>query len=248
MSHQYSASSKILALSSSRVGNSGYLEMALPHIERLLGPNKLQIAFIPFALVSGDFAAYTQNVRNGLVSLPYEVNTVLAKNAKKTIKEADVIMVGGGNTFKLLYELYNQDLLNLIQTKMQNGAPYISWSAGSNILSPGIYTTNDMPVIQPQSFKALNMLPFQLNPHYNNDLPAGHRGETRDQRLEEFLLLNPDKTVLGLREGTGLLVENMEIKLVGNLDAVYFSCINKEIIKQEMNADQLFLEFNTPEE
>ncbi len=244
MNYKYSATCKILALSSSRVGNSGYLEVARPHIEKLLGHEKLQIAFIPFALVNGDFAGYTQNVRDGLKGMPYQVNTVLPQNAQKVIEHADAIMVGGGNTFKLLYELYNIDILTLIQEKLHSGIPYISWSAGSNILSPGIYTTNDMPVIQPPGFKALNMLPFQLNPHYNNELPAGHRGETRDQRLEEFLILNPASNIVGLREGSGLIIENAQVKLVGDLNAVYLSYINGQIVKKEMNAEELFLELN----
>lgn len=245
MTYKYSAACKILALSSSRVGDSGYLEAARPHIEDLVGLKKLQVAFIPFALVNADYAGYTQNVRDGLKNMPYVINTVLPQNAKNLIEQADAIMVGGGNTFKLLYELYNTDILTLIQAKLQGGTPYISWSAGSNILSPGIYTTNDMPVIQPPGFKALNVLPFQINPHYNNDLPPGHRGETRDQRLEEFLMLNQESSIVGLREGTGLLIENAQVKLVGDQAAFYFTSTNNKMVKKEMNADELFLKLNS---
>src|SRR4051812_20367708 len=123
---------RILAFSSSRSGNSGYLETAKPVIEKFLGPNSLNIAFIPFASVDNDYEEYGSKVRNGLADMPYKIEVVCAENAKEVISQSEVIMVGGGNTFKLLHDIYSLGLFDLVSDKINGGTPYIGWSAGSN--------------------------------------------------------------------------------------------------------------------
>lgn len=213
---------KILAISSSRVGNSGYLENAVPLVENFLGSKPTKIAFLPFASAGGNYGEYTDRVKKGFENLPYSIKTVLPENAKGIIAESDVLMVGGGNTFKLLHDIYQLDILDIIQRKVSAGAPYIGWSAGANITGLTIGTTNDMPVIQPESFKALALFPFQINPHYVNIAPAGFNGETRDQRLHEFLMLNPGKRIVALPEGTALKLGNNQLKFLGNVPGVLF--------------------------
>ena len=234
---------RILAFSSSRVGNGEYLETAVPFIKELLGDSLLQIAFIPFASVDNNFDDYSLKVKKGLETLPYTITTISPGNAVETITKAAVIMVGGGNTFKLLHDIYYLKLLDIIRDKVNKGVPYIGWSAGSNILGPTIGTTNDMPIIEPKSFNALGLLPFQINPHYSNVIPIGHNGETRDQRLEEFIKLNPGLPIVCLPEGTGVRLLNGRIQLIGALPAVLFSGDENEMVKKEIcvNEDLTFL-------
>lgn len=234
------ALNRILAFSSSRVGTGEYLETAAPLIRRFLGDNTLQVAFIPFALVNNDYESYLAKVQNGLKNLPYNISLTTHENARELLEKADVIMVGGGNTFKLLHDIYELKLLDIIRDKINKGAPYIGWSAGSNILGPTIGTTNDMPVIEPKSFNALGLFPFQINPHYTNAKPAGHNGETRDQRLEEFILLNPGLPVVGLPEGTALKMENGLLTVTGEFPAVLLtaSADEKEMLKKEINVNE----------
>jgi dipeptidase E len=201
-------------------------------MKNFLGEGPLKIAFIPFADVSNNYDAYTDKVRKGLGHLPYEIETVLQDKAKETIEKSDVIMVGGGNTFKLLHDIYAFKLLDVIRNKVNKNTPYIGWSAGSNILAPSISTTNDMPVIEPFSFNALGLLPFQINPHYTNATPPNHQGETRDQRLGEFIVLNPGLPVVGLPEGCALKLENVCLHYIGPADGVLFSMEEDGISKK----------------
>ncbi|MBS1509455.1 MAG: dipeptidase PepE [Bacteroidetes bacterium] len=226
---------KLLAFSSSRVGNGGYLEAAAPVIHEFLGDQPLRIAFVPFASADGNYEAYTQMVRTGLKELPYHINTVQNANDHTTVSGADVIVVGGGNTFKLLHDLYAGNLLQLIKEKVQQGTPYIGWSAGSNITGATICTTNDMPIINPGSFDALQFLPFQINPHYYNQPVSGFNGETRDQRLTEFLTLNPSKKIVGLPEGTVLHFDQGKLSLFGKANGVLFTRQNNEVIKSAIH-------------
>jgi dipeptidase E len=213
---------RILVFSSSRSGNNGYLQTAVPVIKNFLGDTALNIAFIPFASIDNNYDAYAALVRTALADLPHTIMMVQPDNAEAIIKQADVIMVGGGNTFKLLYYIYYLKLLDTIRDKVNSGAAYLSWSAGSNLACPGIGTTNDMPVIQPKSFNAFGFFPFQINPHYINVKPEGYNGETRDQRLEEFMQINPGISIVALPEGTGLKLEKNMLTFIGEYPGVLF--------------------------
>jgi dipeptidase E len=213
---------RILIFSSSRAGDGGYLEMAVPVIKNFLAVQALNIAFIPFASVDNNYEAYAEMVRLALNELPYTITTVLPENAKIVVEKADAIMVGGGNTFKLLHDIYDCQLLDIIRDKVNKGTPYIGWSAGANITAPGIGTTNDMPVVAPKSFNALGFLPFQINPHYNNVKPANHNGETRDQRLQEFMQMNPGLPIVALPEGTYLQLEANLLVFKGDYEGTLF--------------------------
>ena len=229
---------KLLLFSSSREGNGGYLETAAPVIEKFLGNRALKIAFIPFASVNPDHEAYANNVRAALAAYRYTIQKVDYTNAVSIIESADAIMVGGGNTFKLLHDVYQLQLMELIKEKVKAGTPYIGWSAGSNIAGATICTSNDMPIINPGNFNALGFLPFQINPHYYNQPIAGFNGETRNQRLAEFLQLNPQKLVVGLHEGTALLMDQGTLQLTGKVNAFLFSWKDGAFVEEELRVGE----------
>lgn len=231
---------KILAFSSSRSGNSGFLEKAAPVIEEFLGNKPINIAFIPFADADKKYEEYACAVQSALKNPALHINVVLPSNAARIIENCEVIMVGGGNTFKLVHDLYELDLLDFIRAKIKRCTHYIGWSAGSNILAPSISTTNDMPIVEPRSFKALGLFPFQINPHYFNKRIEGFNGETRDDRLAEFLKMNPAVSVVGLPEGGYLKFENNLLQYFGEVEGVLFSSANNEagFLKRQLNSEQ----------
>ena len=214
---------KLLLLSNStNVGEQflGYPESA---IIGFLGEQPLNIAFIPYAGVTISYDDYTERVTVRMQAMGYGVRSVHStESPKDLLLESDVIMIGGGNSFHLLNELYQNDLLNLIREEVLAGKPYIGWSAGSNVACPTIMTTNDMPIIYPPSMAALNLIPFQLNPHYTDFKPAGHGGESRSDRLREFLEVNQSVVVVGLFEGSILKYTEDRYELLGDKPAKLF--------------------------
>jgi dipeptidase E len=207
----------LLLLSNSTNANEEYLLYALPYMQQFLNKKAVTALFIPYAAVSISYDTYFNKVKDKLSTIGVQVQAIhKEKNATMAIENAEVIIVGGGNTFKLLKTLQTKNLLSTIRKKVCKGTPYIGWSAGSNIACQSISTTNDMPIVEPQNFKALGFIPFQINPHYTDSNMENHAGETREMRIEEYLIANPNTYVAGLREGTMFVVENNSIRMQGN--------------------------------
>jgi len=206
---------RLLLISSSRVHGYGYLDHSESEIRKFLGPLK-RVAFVPFAFADHD--SYTQTVRERLGRMGYEVTQVKTR----VDLAADAIFVGGGNTFRLLKTIYDRGLLDEIQARVRTGMPYMGSSAGSVIAGPTIKTTNDMPIVQPPTFDSLRFVPYQINGHYiDADPTSTHQGETRETRLAEYLEEN-EVPVLGIREGTMLLVDDEVTTVTGSKPAKVF--------------------------
>ena len=211
---------RLLLLSNSTNHGAGYLDHALDAVTSFLGPVR-RLLFVPFAL--RDHEGYTQKVRARLGAAGIEVLGLLpdARGAR-ALGEAEAVFVGGGNTFRLLDRLQRTGLLEVLRGRAVAGMPYLGASAGTNIAAPTIRTTNDMPIVEPMGFAALGLLPFQINPHYLDADPSSrHMGETREERLREFLEEN-ETPVLGLREGSWLRVEGSAARLEGTRGARIF--------------------------
>lgn len=228
---------RILMLSSSRAGNEDYLQSAKHHITKFLN-NITDVVFIPFAGVTVSWDDYTDKVQQALPKLTI-TGIHQTSDPLTAINSAEAILVGGGNTFNLLNELQLRGLDTVIKATVSMGCPYIGWSAGSNICGQSIKTTNDMPIVEPQSFSALNVVPFQLNPHYTDFNPEGFNGETRDQRIAEFSVLNPATPVVGIKEGSALLLDNGQLSLIGEHDAVIFQGNHKKSVSDTKTLTQL---------
>lgn len=212
-----------LLMSSSRMGQMGYLEHADEQIHTILQKRELTVLFVPFAGVSFSFDTYEGMVRPVFERLGYGFASIHhAGDPREAVRKADAIAVGGGNTFALLKRMYDAGIVDLIKARVEGGEmPYIGWSAGTNVATPTIRTTNDMPIVQPPSFNALGLSHFQINPHFISGKPVGHNGESREERLQEFLTINPGEQVVAIKEGTALLITGDKGRLLGE-DGLWF--------------------------
>jgi dipeptidase E len=209
---------QLLLLSNSTNAGEEYLGWPREILKDFIEKNKIKSClFVPYAGVTVSWDEYTTRVRAVFSIWGCEIESVHTKSdAVLSVNNAECIVVGGGNTFRLVQMMHETGIMAAIREKALAGTPFIGWSAGSNVACPTLRTTNDMPIIQPASFDTLNLIPFQINPHYLDANPEGHGGETREQRIMEFQALNPEIVVVGLREATALLVEGKTIHLVGN--------------------------------
>lgn len=234
----------LLLISSSMPYRKSYLNHAIEEMHHLLNGIK-EIVFIPYA--KKDWDGYCELFSKRMEKEGFKVKSIhkFSKKIEGIIK-ASSFFVGGGNTFLLLKRLYDYGLLKPLRERILNGVPYIGSSAGSNIVGLTIGTTNDMPIVYPPSFNALGILPFNINPHYCDPPSKGVlAGETRDERLIEFLNFNPQK-VVALREEAILRVKNGEIKARGGEGVKVFSKKGNEIkIEEYKVGDDLSFLFRT---
>ncbi len=213
---------RLLLLSNSRNYGGSFLDHAEDWIRAFLGDGVKRAVFVPYALTRGldDYMALVSE-RFGRLNIPIS-SVHRAKHPVKEIEGADAIIVSGGNTFHLLKQLYDNGTLWAIRERVLAGVPYIGWSAGSNVACPTIKTTNDMPIVEPSRLDAMRLVPFQINPHYTEDVIPNHGGETRMERIAEFTRVNPDVVVVGLREGSALRIIHGVTTLLGPHPAKIF--------------------------
>jgi dipeptidase E len=216
---------KLLLISNSTNYGEEYLDWTKKYIKEFLDCiGAKRILFIPYAgvalsddSISASYDAYEERVSSVFHTMGFEIYSIHREtDPVQSVKDALAIAVGGGNTFHLVYMLHELKLMKIIRESVEKGVAYLGWSAGANIACPSMRTTNDMPIVEPESMNTLNLVPFQINPHYLDVTIEGHGGETREQRLEEFLVVNNNMHVVGLREGTLLSVMDQKIELKGS--------------------------------
>jgi dipeptidase E len=213
--------SRLLLVSNSTQHGSGYLEHCAAEMQDFLGDVK-RVLFVPFALA--DREGYAEAARKRFAEMGFAMDSLHdVEDPLDSVQEAQAFFVGGGNTFRLLDTLYRLEVLEALRRRVKAGAPYMGSSAGSNLACITIKTTNDMPIVQPPSFDALGLGPFNLNCHYlDPDPDSTHKGETRALRIQEFHEENRPY-VLGVREGCMLRVEGSQVQLKGTTPARLFA-------------------------
>jgi dipeptidase E len=215
----------LLLISNSTNAGEEYLGWPRPFISDFAARHTIKkLLFIPYAGVNltaagieASFDLYEERVASVFRTLGIEIYSIHRQNNPvAAVRNAPAIAVGGGNTFHLVKMMHETGIMAEIRETVLKGTPYMGWSAGANVACPTMRTTNDMPISEPPSFNCMGLVPFQINPHYLDANPAGHGGETREQRINEFLTVNRDIYVAGLREACLLEVEEGKIELKGS--------------------------------
>jgi dipeptidase E len=213
--------SQLLLLSNSTNHGTPYLSWARDHLAAFLD-GVGSVLFVPYAGVRIGWDQYTGRVDAALRPLGIKVSGIhQAGDPEQAVRNAEAIAVGGGNTFHLLKQLQEDGLIGPIRERIAAGVRYVGWSAGSNVACPTIRTTNDMPIVEPAGFRGLALVPFQINPHYTDAVVPNHGGESRQERLAEFVTSNPGMWVVALREGSLLRVAGEDVQLVGEPAIVF---------------------------
>lgn len=230
----------ILASTSTIYGGKSlsYLQAELTELYKKV----TEVLFIPYARPGGiSHQEYTNNLKPVFAEIGINLKGIHEfENPIEAIEKSSGIFTGGGNTFVLLYQLYKNELILPLQKAIKNGTPYLGTSAGSNICGLTINTTNDMPIVYPPSFKALSIVPFNLNPHYIDPEPnSKHMGETRETRIKEFHAYHT-QPVIGLREGSWLEINSDDCMLKGSLSARVFES-NKAPYEIDTNTNLNYL-------
>jgi dipeptidase E len=229
---------KLLLISNSTMPGEPYLDYPKQEIRNFLGDKKMTALFIPYAAVTFSFDLYVEKVLERFSEIGHDIVGIhTCKDPVAAVYEAEAIIVGGGNTWKLVRMLHDLKLITPVRERVLAGVPYVGWSAGANVACPTLCTTNDMPIIDPLGFNTFRLLPFQINPHYLDANPEGHAGETREQRIQEFLEINPGVMVVGLREGTMLRRDDNVLRLIGSRTARIFK--RGEIPAERCESDDL---------
>lgn len=207
---------KLLLLSNSTMAGQPYLEYPKYEIKEFLGSKPVIALFLPFAAITISWDDYESRVKARFSEIGHDLVSIHRfGDPVKAINEAEVLVVGGGNTWNLLFHIHRLGLIEPVRKKVLAGTKYIGWSAGANVACPTIMTTNDMPVVDPSGFHAFNLVSFQINPHYLDANPEGHGGETREERIREFIAVNRDAFVAGLREGCMFYVDGSKLWMKG---------------------------------
>jgi dipeptidase E len=228
----------LLLISNSTLHGSGYLDHCEEEIKKFLHGKK-SILFVPYARPGGmTHEEYTKIAKERFEKMSFKLTGVHEyDDPVDAVKNAESMFIGGGNTFVLIKGLYENNLVEIIRKRVEEGMPYIGTSAGSNVATKSVKTTNDMPIVYPPSFDALNLVPFNINPHYLDPDPnSKHMGETRETRIKEFHFYNSD-FVVGLREGAMLHIKGDEMTLKGTTGARLFK--DKEEAKEFKPGDKL---------
>ncbi len=235
---------QILLISSSRVHGSGYLEHCESQVRELFS-SLSTVLFLPYALHDRD--AYAGQASDRFQELGLELESIhRSSDPSEAVLRAEGIFVGGGNTFRLLRELWNEDLVQAIRRRVAQGAPYMGASAGSNVAGPSIKTSNDMPIVLPPTFDSLRLVPFQINPHYLDPDPGSrHMGESRDTRLREFHEEN-DTPVVALREGALLRIMEDKMRLEGQPGGKLFRRGREPVELAELDSLDFLLQTEDP--
>lgn len=213
---------RLLLISNSTLYGGGYLDHCAEAIASFVGPSVGRVLFVPYAVF--DRSAYVAKARARFEAMGLALDSVhdARGGPVRAVEEAEALFIGGGNTFRLLDALWRLALIEPIRRRVLAGLPYVGSSAGSNVACPSIRTTNDMPIVEPPSFAAVHLVPFNINPHYQDPVAGStYMGETREQRIAEFHEEN-DPPVVGLREGAWLLVDAPIVTLQGSTGARLF--------------------------
>lgn len=148
----------------------------------------------------------------------------------RAIEKADAIIVGGGSIHTLMAAVQEYQLIEPLRARVRDGILYIGTSAGSVLATPGIYGSNEPPILHLRSHSNLGIVPFGLTPHFVNSKEHGNSGPSIRSRIKNFIILNPNPyPILAIHDGTWLNLEKGRMTIQGEPESTLFAVDGREI-------------------
>ncbi|MBQ9254365.1 MAG: dipeptidase PepE [Bacteroidales bacterium] len=233
----------LLLISNSTNAGEKYLDWCKEMIADFCKENNVKnVLFIPYAGFAQGYDVYEEKVAKVYAEYGIKVHSIHHEQYPiNAVMQAECIAIGGGNTFYLVKEMQKAGIMKAIREKAFMGTPYMGWSAGSNVAGLSLKTTNDMPIVEPESFDTMGLVPFQINPHYTDFVDPKHGGETRDDRINEFIAANQSTYVAAIREATALRMKDGKLSLVGRDNKMKVFHFGKPTTEYSLQDDINFL-------
>jgi dipeptidase E len=173
----------------------------------LQGRDDPLVAYLPMASLSGGWQAFTEKSFKGLARIAaINTETMTFPEMESILRRANLLYIPGGNTFLLAHRLHVSRLMPYLRKKIQAGLPLVAFSAGAILCGANILTSRDMNMVETPHFAGLNLLPFNLHVHYDDDV-------TRDDWLGDYHVFQSNPVIL-LEDDAYLRVENKKTSLV----------------------------------
>ena len=209
---------RALLISATTVAGRSSLEHAWEEL-RALYADVSRILLINFASLPEDRDAYAGRMQGDFSRIDprfrvESLHAVKPRDARKAVEAAEAVFVSGGNTFLLLRELYDRNVVGLLARRVQAGLPYAGSSAGANIGGIEIGTTNDFPITDVPTRRSLGLMEAVYNPHHPDRHEADAFG-SRQWKIRQYARYNPDKPVLGINNAGMVSVRGSALTLKG---------------------------------
>lgn len=207
------------------LASAGLPPETAPYFAELLDrdPQDLKLAMIPTAGYPEIDPILLNEAKEGLGKSGFQIEVIDLKVEdpkviKSKLEQVDIINVGGGNTFFLLYWVRKCGLDKYLGGILDQGKIYIGVSAGSILAGPDIAISGwredwDKNVVHLKDLTGLKLVPFAISPHYTEaDLP---------------LLKEKSKTVdypiIALNDTQAVSVVGNKYKIVGKGEETIFN-------------------------
>ncbi len=203
------------------------LEHAKADIASTFGPSK-RILLINYASLPDKRDAYAERMKREFAQIGpgYAIESLHATPADQrlaAVQNAEGFYVSGGNTFLLLRELYEDGLVVAVRDRVLQGTPYIGSSAGSNIAGQFIGTTNDFPITDVPTRRALGLMDANFNPHHPDRESEETEFGSRQYKIGEYVAYNHDEVVIGVTNPGMLRIQGNTLSLRGTGAAAYIA-------------------------
>ncbi len=196
-------------------GGSGKQTVRALHRLNEVINHALPCLYIPLAMEEEQYDSCYQWITGELsgIEIPgIEMVRSAEELARKHLADYSFLFIGGGNTFKLLYDIKRVSMFEPIRAYLQNGGVAFGGSAGAIIFGEDLESCaldddNDVGLKDTEGFDVMEGISFLC--HFTNRLPE------HDRKSEAYLLkISEHRKVYALPEEDTLFVHDSQVEAI----------------------------------